>query len=91
MIDFFKALWTKSNDYKLTFKSEEGRRVLMDLMKVGNFKASVFGKDERDNAYLSGKRDMLLYILGQIDIDNEELSRMSEEANKQRMKVERYK
>ena len=50
-------------DYKTTFGSESGQRVLDDLKKRCSFETSTFVKgDSHESAYLEGARSAVLFI-----------------------------
>lgn len=50
-------------DYKTTFGSENGARVLDDLKKRCSFHTTTFIKgDSHESAYLEGARSMVLFI-----------------------------
>lgn len=89
IMDKIKFLWNRSNDYKQTFGTEYGKKVLQDLMGICNYNSSTFVKnDPQESAYLEGHRRVLLHILAQIKMDQEGLNKMSEQAVKQRQQYE---
>ncbi len=50
-------------DYKTTFGSESGQRVLDDLKKRCSFEATTFVKgDSHESAFLEGQRSMVLFL-----------------------------
>ena len=50
-------------DYKTTFGSESGQRVLEDLKKRCSFETTTFVKgDSHERAFLEGKRSMVLFL-----------------------------
>jgi hypothetical protein len=52
-------------DYEITFGSEEGKRVLRDMMDSCNFlKPSYQSISPEDTAFNDGKKAMVLHILG---------------------------
>lgn len=65
------------NDYKQTFSTEEGKRVLKDLEKVCLFRTTTFDKDSHVMAFQEGLRGVYLHITTIMDIDIEELERIS--------------
>lgn len=57
-------------DYKMTFDSEHGRRVLNDLQKWSGFNDRIIPAGVPDvTAFDLGRRDMFLYIKDKIDAD----------------------
>lgn len=63
-------------DYKKTFETEEGKRVLKDLEKVCLFKSTTFDKDPYVMAFQEGLRAVFLHINTVKDMDIEELERV---------------
>tara|TARA_R100000278_G_scaffold118725_1_gene99549 strand:+ start:805 stop:1017 length:213 start_codon:yes stop_codon:yes gene_type:complete len=50
-------------DYKTTFGSESGQRVLEDLKKRCSFETTTFVKgDSHESAFLEGQRSMVLFL-----------------------------
>ena len=50
-------------DYKMTFGSESGKRVLEDLKKRCSYNTTTHIKgDSHDSAYLEGARSVVLFI-----------------------------
>ena len=50
-------------DYKQTFKSESGEKVLEDLKKRCSFETTSFGQgDSHDRAFREGQRAVVLFI-----------------------------
>lgn len=64
-------------DYKKIFESEEGKRVLKDLEKICLFKSTTFDKDALTMAFQEGLRGVYLHIITLINMDIEELERIS--------------
>lgn len=70
-------------DYKMTFNSLEGKRVLFDLMKHHNFiKPSFVKGDPYETAFNEGQRNVILRILTLVDIDITEIKKKIEEGLK---------
>jgi hypothetical protein len=65
------------NDYKKTFETEEGKRVIKDLEKKCFYNFSVFDKEPLVMAYQAGLRDVYLSIVNIMSMDIEELERIS--------------
>lgn len=64
-------------DYKKTFESEEGKKVLADLEKVCLFKTTTFDKDPYVMAFQEGLRAVYLHIITVKNMDIEELERIA--------------
>lgn len=67
----------RRNDYKKTFETEEGKRVLQDLEKVCMYRATTFDKDALVMAFQEGLRGVYLHITTVMNMDIEELERIS--------------
>ena len=65
------------NDYKKLFESEEGKRVLKDLERVCLYRATTFDKDPGVMAFQEGLRGVYLHITTLMNMDIEELERIS--------------
>ena len=62
-----KKLKELKNDYKLTFSSEQGQRVLNDLEKRCHEFVTTFSKDNsHETAFLEGQRSTLIFIKAMI-------------------------
>jgi len=66
-------------DYKKVFDTEEGKRVLKDLEKLGMFRQTTFSKDALTMAYQEGLRTLYLHIITFKEMDIEELERLIKE------------
>jgi len=64
------------NDYKKVFESEEGKRVLADLERLGMFRQTTFSKEPLVMAYNEGLRTFYLHITTFMNMDLEELERI---------------
>jgi hypothetical protein len=61
-------------DYKNTFSSEEGKRVLYDILRYGNILATSHHPGVSDEtAFQEGRRDMALYIFRKLKTDEKKL------------------
>ena len=67
----------KREDYKKTFATEEGKRVLQDLERVCMFRATTFSKDAMTMAFQEGLRTVYLHITTLMEMDIEELERIA--------------
>ena len=68
----------KREDYKKTFGTEEGKRVLKDLEKLCLYRSSIFDKEPMVMALQEGLRTVYLHITTIMDMDIEELERIAE-------------
>lgn len=66
-------------DYKVTFSTEEGKRVLFDLMKSCGMDTSSFDENPLNMAYREGQRNVVLHIMNKLKIDVEKLTKFIEE------------
>ena len=66
-------------DYKKTFESEEGKKVLKDLEKVCMFNTTTFDKEALVMAFQEGLRTVYLHIKTVMTLDIEELERMTKQ------------
>lgn len=67
----------KREDYKKTFSTEEGKRVLKDLEKLCLYRSSIFDKEPMVMAFQEGLRTVYLHITTIMDMDIEELERIA--------------
>lgn len=63
-------------DYKKVFSTEEGKRVLADLERVGFYKSTTFTNDAIAMAFNEGNRAFLLHIKTILDMDIETLEKI---------------
>ena len=62
-----KKLKELKNDYKITFSSEQGQRVLNDLEKRCHEFVTTFSKDSStETAFLEGQRSILIFLKAMI-------------------------
>ena len=62
-----KKLLELKNDYKITFSSEQGQRVLNDLEKRCHEFVTTFSKDSStETAFLEGQRSILIFLKAMI-------------------------
>jgi hypothetical protein len=71
------------NDYKKIFDSEEGKRVLKDLETVCLYRATTFNKDSLIMAFQEGLRAVYLHITTIMNMDIEELERITNRITKE--------
>lgn len=64
-------------DYKKTFESEEGKKVLKDLEKLCLYNDSIFSKDALVMAFQEGLRTVYLHIKTVMEMDIEELEKIA--------------
>ena len=60
-------------DYKSTFSTDHGLRVLYDLMKNSFFMNSTYSNNVNDVMYREGMRNVVLMILQNIELDISEV------------------
>jgi len=65
------------NNYKKTFESEEGKKVLADLEKVCLYRSTTFDKDPMVMAFQEGLRSVYLHITTMMTIDIETLENIA--------------
>jgi len=62
-----KKLLELKEDYKITFNSEEGKKVLNDLEKRCHEFVTTFSKDSStETAFLEGQRSILIFLKAMI-------------------------
>ena len=62
-----KKLLELKEDYKITFNSEQGQRVLNDLEKRCHEFVTTFSKDSStETAFLEGQRSILIFLKAMI-------------------------
>lgn len=85
----FEKLLDQSRDYKKTFGSPEGKRVLLDLMNKFNVMHSTYqpGINEVDLAFKEGARNVVLFLIHKLGEDMEKLSEMAKEAQNDRIRT----
>ena len=67
-----KKLLQLKEDYKITFNTEQGQRVLNDLEKVSYEFVTTFSKDNsHETAFLEGQRSTLIFIKAMIKPNKE--------------------
>lgn len=69
------------SDYKDTFGSPQGQRVLLDMMSAHGMLSPGFHKDAIEMARMAGERNVILRILSLVNIDMNQMKKMVEEAN----------
>ncbi len=75
-----KRAASRRSDYRTTFGSDDGERVLLDLLDQCNFFASSYKRDEGNTAnetiFQEGRRNVVLYILQQINPEGDAIDRI---------------
>lgn len=70
-------------DYQIVFSTDEGQRVLQDLMQYGHMLSPSFSKDNsHETAFREGMRNIVLFILNRLDIDIKKLENQIRERSK---------
>lgn len=77
-----EAALARANDYRKTFSTLHGKRVLFDLMKTGHLLGSSFSKDPYQTAFNEGERAIVGKILTHLKMEPEQLERLFEESEK---------
>ena len=68
-----KKILQLREDYKITFGSDQGKKVLNDLEKRCHEFATTFSKDSYETAFFEGQRSILIFIKAMIkNINNKE-------------------
>lgn len=76
----FKRYAAKLQDYKATFESAHGRRVLYDLMKACHMlDSSHVNKDPNETVFNEGERNVVLRILHFVKYDEKKLETLMTE------------
>lgn len=79
MLGHIKDIITLRNDYKKTYSTPEGKRVLKDLMRFCGYKGSSYVPNDHGATCVNeGLRLAILRILRFVDMDDEELTRLSQ-------------
>lgn len=61
--------------------SEDGKIVLHDLLRAGHYFRGVWDADsDRKTSFMNGERNMVLRILGYVNMTDEEITRLAQEA-----------
>jgi len=63
-------------DYRATFRSEDGERVLKDLMANHHVFTGTFDKDPMVMAFREGERSVIMAILDKLRVDPEKFAKM---------------
>ena len=65
-----QKIYAKSIDYKRTFGTDSGKRVLQDLMNRGHMlEPSYTVNDAHETAFREGERNLVLSILSELKYD----------------------
>jgi hypothetical protein len=68
-----KKILQLREDYKITFGSDQGKKVLNDLENRCHEFATTFSKDSYETAFFEGQRSILIFIKAMIkNINNKE-------------------
>jgi hypothetical protein len=63
--------------YKSVFGSENGQRVLWDLMKVSGYTSNNFDENPQQLAYNEGLRSMVIRIVNLVEMDTQQISKLT--------------
>ena len=72
----------KVSDFKRTFGTEHGKRVLLDLILSSNIIGTTYKKDVNEMLVLEGGRNKVLEILAIMETDAEKFLALIREANR---------
>jgi len=78
----FKKQIDMSVYYKDVFKSEDGRKVLNDILVKAKILSNIYSDDQREHAYNEGRRSLALEIMHMLNIDIEEAEERIKEWSK---------
>lgn len=67
--------------YRSLFDSEDGKKVLYDLIKTCHVLTSTFDGDPNEMMYREGERSVVLRILKTINTDPQQIMKLMEEGN----------
>ena len=70
-------------DYKTTFGTDSGKRVLYNLIKTCGYQLSSFSDDPYTTAFKEGQRNAVLHILNKLKTDPLELAKFIKEREKE--------
>lgn len=73
MFNIRKKKMDQVASYQSVFNSEDGKKVLYDMMKVHHIFGSTFSKDPYESALKEGERNAVLRILSILQIDPQKL------------------
>ena len=69
--------------YQKLFATEDGKRVLADLLRECGFMSVGLGEDAQETAYNQGKREVVLRIVNLINIDPETILKLLRDNRKE--------
>lgn len=73
------AVSTRIIAYQSFFKSPEGKLVLKDLVRQHHFGTPGFDPNPIELARMAGERNVVCYILAQLDVSEEQLMELMKE------------
>lgn len=73
-----KRLEEKHNLYKRFFDCNDGQEVLADLKRDCYYEGSTYASEALAMAYREGMRNVILHILTMIDLDTNQMKKMTE-------------
>lgn len=75
-------------DYQVAFNTDEGKRVLYDLLMACHFFQNMMCNNAGQLAYKEGQRSVTLRILDKLDTNAKDLLDLLEEAQKEEQKYD---
>lgn len=76
----YKRQHAKLVDYKTTFNSEAGKKVLIDLINAHWMTRPTFHESATEMAFREGERNVVLRILHMLNVDASKMLHIIEEA-----------
>lgn len=78
----------KYNDYQTVYNTEEGKRVLDDLLYNSHFSKSIFDKDNQFRTHvLIGKQEIGLHILNALYLTPQEIENYKNQVKNEQKKI----
>lgn len=74
-----KKMQDKIASYRAVFNTEDGRKILFDLMRTHYLLSSSFNPDALEMARMEGERNVVLRILNIINTDPEKFRKLIED------------
>lgn len=79
MFDIFKKKVDIATYYQAVFSTHEGKRVLNDLVEKSGILNSSFDPNPQVLSFNSGKKELVILILRELNVDIQELIKRQEE------------
>ncbi len=78
----YRRVYSRVRHFKETFESEDGAKVLLELMRYSNFLTSCYNDNPYKQSYNNGMRDLVGWIMQQMKINEKEVHRLIEESER---------